>query len=116
MLRLYPLFFIALLIAGCAIIDPDPEAVVVRPTAPDTSCSYSNTLTGARLFACHCSGCHGDDGRPVLEGVPDMTLRTVSYGHFDTVLTEGPGISPRFPQLDSIARKKLYAFVASLKR
>jgi mono/diheme cytochrome c family protein len=105
-----------LVIAGCAVLDPDPEAVVVNPVAIDTVCSFSHALSGARLFYCHCSGCHGETGRPIVLGVPDLTLRTPAFGRFDTVLNVGPGASPRFPQLDSIARRKLYAFVTTLRK
>lgn len=27
---------------------------------------------GATLYAHHCAGCHGDDGRPVFAGAPDF--------------------------------------------
>lgn len=114
--RFYLVAASLLMFAGCAVLDPDPDAVVVRPVATDTACSYSHTLSGSRLFACHCSGCHGTTGTPLVSGVPDFTLHTPEFGRFDTVLDVGPGASPRFPQLDSIARRKLYEYVVMLRK
>ncbi len=31
---------------------------------------------GAELYRAHCTGCHGNAGRPVLPGAPDLTRPT----------------------------------------
>ena len=57
---------------------------------------------GAELYARHCSGCHGGDGRPVMPTAPDLSRPTALLKP-DTVLLgairAGRGAMPAYQGL-----------------
>jgi mono/diheme cytochrome c family protein len=91
--------FIALvLLGGCTILDPNPDAMISQPGA----------VTGRELFLRNCAGCHGIDGVPTDTSVKTLRGWPGDYAKFDSTLTIGPNAMPQFPELDSIARRKIF--------
>ena len=105
-----PLALVAAMIAaGCA---EDPGSLLV-PT-PDTTTGEG--ATGASLYRYHCSGCHGLDGRPLVSSSDDLRDYDSSFAQFDSILTDGPGLMPRFPELDAAERRLVYEHVRAFTR
>jgi mono/diheme cytochrome c family protein len=93
----------ALLLAfvpGCTILDPNPEATI---GGTDTG-----PVTGEQLFLNYCAGCHGIDGVPSDTSVKTLRGWPGDYATFDSTLTVGPNAMPTFPELDSVARGKIF--------
>lgn len=109
-----PLFCMAALVIGCAVLDPAPDAEIGRsveevPTDP-------SALTGEEIYRNECTACHNADGSPVDRiTVTDLRNYQGTYQKFDSTLNEGPGAMPIFTyqQLDTSARLKLYNHVRS---
>lgn len=63
------------------------------------------------LYDYNCASCHGLDGSPVGAGVSDLWIYDSTFAEFDSILTDGPGLMPRFPDLDEDERHRLYDYV-----
>jgi mono/diheme cytochrome c family protein len=102
------IFPVLLLLAGCTILDPNPEATITRPQD-----STSGPLTGEQLYRLHCAGCHGIDGISVASTVTQLKdyPDTASYTEFDESLTTGPSGMPAYPQLDSTQRTSIWEYI-----
>jgi mono/diheme cytochrome c family protein len=109
MSRLGGLLLLCATVAGCALLDPSPEAEVSGP-ARDRTCDSVASKGGAEIYLCKCIGCHGIGGVAPKNGVRDIDIYadTASFQQFDAILTSGPGTMPRYPDLDSAARRRLY--------
>jgi mono/diheme cytochrome c family protein len=81
-------------------------------TAPPSE-QPEDTTTVAYKYNYQCAGCHGLNGLPRLASVSDLKGYDSAFSHFDSVLTDGPGLMPRFPQLDQSMRQRLYDYVRS---
>jgi mono/diheme cytochrome c family protein len=95
--------------AGCG----DEAASLVMP-AVDTTASPGTT--GASMYRYYCAGCHGLDGRPVIANAGDLRDYTAPLDSFDLILDDGPGLMPRYPQLDSARRALVYQHMRTFKR
>jgi mono/diheme cytochrome c family protein len=93
---------------GCAILDPNPEAVVAGPAPTDTSAG-----SGEELYLKHCVGCHGTNGVPLDTAVGELRNYSESYLALDTALNTGPGTMPIYPyaKLDSAQRRLIYDYI-----
>jgi mono/diheme cytochrome c family protein len=99
-------------VTGCALLDPSPEAEVSGPVR-DRTCDSVASKGGAQIYLCKCIACHGIDGDAPGNGVRDIDIYadTASFEKFDAILTTGPGTMPRYPDLDSAARKRLFEYM-----
>jgi mono/diheme cytochrome c family protein len=72
--------------------------------------------TGTGLYRTHCTGCHGLDGASLAAGVDDLRGYKQSFEQFDSVLSAGPGLMPRFPQIDQQGRRALYEHIVTFRQ
>ncbi len=117
----------ALILSGCSLLDPSPEAEVTN-TAP-----VSRPTTGQGWYASLCSACHNLDGSPVSSDVTDLRDYTDSLAHhpsnpndfyrgtfetYSAALDEGPGAMPVYSrtELDDEARQLVYEYILTLHR
>jgi mono/diheme cytochrome c family protein len=95
-------------IAGCAAIDPSPEAIIGKPEPP----SSTDPKSGREIFDNLCTTCHNTDGSPVDPSIKESDIRNYSkaFESFDSTLNNGPGAMPIFTQsqIDSAARHRLF--------
>lgn len=119
------LFTAALLLGGCSLLDPSPEAVVTN-TAPTI-----RPTTGEGWYNSLCTTCHNADGSPLSSDVTDLRDYEDSLAHnpsnpdevyrgsFETytkALDEGPGAMPIYSEaeLDATARQQVYDYIRTL--
>lgn len=100
---------IATIAAGCG--ESASELLVPKP---DTT--IGEGATGASLYRYHCSACHGLEGRPLVASSSDLRDYDSSFAAFDSVLSTGPGLMPRYPGLDGNERQLIYAHVRAFTR
>lgn len=81
---------------------------------PDTN--RSEGTTGGSLYRYHCSACHGLDGRPLVASSSDLRDYDSSFAHFDSVLSTGPSLMPRFAHLDEGERRLVHEHVRAFSR
>lgn len=100
------------LVAGCAVLDPSPEATITKDS------STVPALTGEQLYISNCAGCHGLTGAPSDTAiVKDIRDWPGDYAKFDTVMSDnGPGAMPNFPELDQAARRKIFDHIKTLRK
>ncbi len=98
--------------SGCELLDPNPEATVTRAPA-DTSIAVPHS--GKELFQYWCAGCHGIRGHAVGNDITSLQGYTGTFDVFDAALTQGPGIMPRFPQLDSSMRHLIFDYIKTFE-
>lgn len=94
--------------AGCtgdasSVIVPQPEEIPVGES-------------GSALYRAWCSGCHGLAGEPAGNGISDLRDYHGAFSQFDSALTNGPGLMPRYPELDSAQRRRIYDHVLTFRR
>ena len=65
-----------------------------------TSANAGDPLLGSSLYAKHCAGCHGANGKGVISGTPDfagnMQLMVKPDFQLLGVVMQGKGIMPSF--------------------
>jgi mono/diheme cytochrome c family protein len=106
---LFTFYFLLLLLPGCTALDPNPEATVTNPPQATDTIPQS----GEGLYRFYCAGCHGLHGIPTAAGISGIKGYSQPFHAFDSVLTIGPGLMPRFPELDSAQRQRIYDYVRS---
>jgi mono/diheme cytochrome c family protein len=104
--------FLSIASAGCAIIDPNPDAVIAGPAPLDTT-----ALTGEAIYLKYCVGCHGTNGVPFDTAVTDLRNYTGSFLKLDTTLNTGPGSMPIYPysKIDTALRHLLYEHIRTFR-
>ncbi len=102
------LFGFAVLFSACSLLDPSPEATIVRPVELD--CDDLTSLSGMEIYRCQCASCHGIDGEPVTEEITDIRGFAMQ-DKFETALNTGPGTMPEYPEIDSAERQRLFEYV-----
>ena len=74
--------------------------------------------TGKTLYEWNCQSCHGADGVSVTKDITDMKgwahTPTGTFGKFDTSLTVGTGLMPKFDTLDHESRMMIYEYIKTL--
>jgi mono/diheme cytochrome c family protein len=103
------ILMLATLGAGCG----ESASELLVPT-PDTTIGQGTT--GASLYRYHCSACHGLEGRPLVASSSDLRDYDSSFAVFDSVLSTGPGLMPRYPELDAGERQLIYDHVRAFTR
>jgi mono/diheme cytochrome c family protein len=95
-----------LVLAGCGSDAPDAnEATGSKATvsAADAAAAYTRT----------CSMCHGDDGRLMLAGAPDLSVSEMSREDRIALITYGKGTMP--PQKDVLDAATIAAIADHLE-
>lgn len=88
----------------------------MRPQVMEKPKSENNLQAGQRLYAQHCSVCHGADRKgagnnPTLTGVE----KKYDSASFATLLDNGRRMMPAFKQLSDADKKAIASFVLNLK-
>lgn len=99
--------------AGIAGIGCDENPGIVTPR-PDTT--LTEGVTGGSMYRYHCSACHGISGQPLVDASEDLRDYTESFQTFDSILSAGPGLMPRFAYLSSDQRQMIYNHTTTLRR
>ena len=96
---------------------PTPTAPTPDASAPAPAATAETEMSGQALFAKHCAGCHGADGKGAFG--PDLSA-DYQYGKTETAAQESissgrPGNMPAFGQkLSSEEVKSLTGFILNL--
>ncbi|MCB0710722.1 MAG: cytochrome c [Ignavibacteriae bacterium] len=102
------MFLFSFLFSACNLLDPSPEATVVRP--PELNCDDLVPLTGEEIYRCKCASCHGIDGVPATDQITDIRGFT-PFAKFETSLNTGPASMPEFPEIELEERQRLFEYV-----
>jgi mono/diheme cytochrome c family protein len=86
---------------------------LLRPT-PDSTTTPGTT--GPSMYRYYCSACHGLDGQPLVNASDDLRDYDRPFASFDSVLSAGPGLMPKYPELDQTERRLIYDHVISFTR
>lgn len=102
---------LALALGACEAENP----MLVTPPPPTPAKGEEGT-TGESLYRFHCAGCHGNDGRPLVQASEDLRDWEHPFATFDSVLTDGPGLMPRYPHLAPAQRQLVYDHIIRFSR
>ena len=92
-----------------ASLDPD---VIIDPEAQE----YNQLRHGEELYISYCSGCHGKDGKLMLQKATDLSTTEMGRNEMIKIIHNGKGVMPAFQKvLTPEETEAVVAYVETLR-